>query len=136
MALEAIFGAAHAHRGLLKLTALRFDNFRLVHVGPLLQNYIALESLQHLQLLRCTGFDPFLEELSHKCCALHSFALEHCWEGKELQRCDQQIRQGDHTKATHLEDQAINIFLHWRSRFSNIRHSLNVRPYYTMSRAG
>lgn len=78
VAIKSIFSAAHAHRGQLELTALSFDTISLADAGGLLQRFVNLEALQHLQLLRCEYVDPFLEHLAHKCSDLSSFALEHC----------------------------------------------------------
>jgi hypothetical protein len=72
-----VFSAAHAQRGLLKLAALRLDGICLVRVGLSLQGFIEMEALQHLQLMRCEGIDSFLEVLTQKCSARHSFALDH-----------------------------------------------------------
>lgn len=78
LALEIICSAVHEYRGLLGLTALRFERIPLAGVGPVLQNYLVLEALRHLQLLRCRGVDSFLQGLSQKCTGLQSFAIEHC----------------------------------------------------------
>lgn len=78
VAIRSILGAAHAHRGQLELIALSFDTIALADAGGLLQHFVNLEALQHLQLLRCEYVDPFLEHLAHECSDLSSFALEHC----------------------------------------------------------
>lgn len=75
---ETIFRMAYAQHGQLKLTALRFDTICLERVGDRLQEFIALEGLQHLQLLRCSGNDSFLQVLSDKCYDLQSFVVEEC----------------------------------------------------------
>jgi hypothetical protein len=77
---ENVFGAAYAHRGQLKLTALRFDSICLARIGDRLQEFVALGGLEHLQLLTCGGTDPFLQVLSQECSGLQSFALENCQE--------------------------------------------------------
>lgn len=83
--LETICGAVFTHRGLLELTALRFEGMTLDDAGSLLQGFVVLEALQHLQLLRCHGVDPFLEGLSQRCSGLQSFAIEYC---KDIRNID------------------------------------------------
>jgi hypothetical protein len=92
MILENICGAAHAHRGLLELTALRFEGIPLAKAGSLLQGSVVLEALQHLQLLRCHGVDPFLQVLSQKCSGLQSFAIEHCDDVRNIDTINDFLR--------------------------------------------
>ena len=85
---DLLFGAAHAQRGQLNLTALRFDGMCLADSGEPLSGYVALQSLQHLQLLRCGNVHPFLEALTQRCSGLESFALEHCHGGTQISTVD------------------------------------------------
>jgi len=75
---DLLFGAAYADRGPLKLTALRFDGMRFASAGEPLSRFVALEDLQHLQLLRCDDVHPFLEALTQRCSGLQSFVLKYC----------------------------------------------------------
>jgi hypothetical protein len=74
--IESIFSPAHGHRGQLELTALRLEAICLLDIGGLLQRFLKLEALQHLQLMHCEDVDPLLSVLSHTCSDLESFALE------------------------------------------------------------
>lgn len=73
---ENVFRAAYGDRGLLNLTALRFDGMALEHVAKHLQGFVVLEDLRHLQLSFCFFSDLFLEALSQKCSGLEYFALD------------------------------------------------------------
>lgn len=90
--LESICGAVHTYRGPLQLSALRFHRISLAGVGPLLQNYVVLQSLRHLQLLYCRGVDSLLQGLSQRCASLQSFALEHCEDVRDVDNMNDFLR--------------------------------------------
>ena len=89
--MNLLFGAAHAQRGQLNLNALRFDGMCLADAGEPLSGFVALQSLQHLQLLQCDFVYPFLEALTQRCSGLQSFVLEHCLGDAQINAVDNTV---------------------------------------------
>lgn len=58
----------------------------------MLQDYLVLAALQHLQLLRCRDVDSFLQGPSQKCTGLQSFAIENCEDVRNINTINDFLR--------------------------------------------